>query len=108
MNENIIDQNNKNKNMTITSSQVATCRRPLYDSSSPTLLPENIAGLITTASLATRISLRCSSLLIDTIFEGAKYGTQASLSIGRNTLTNALSTARLLHYNEDDKKVAET
>lgn len=82
--------------MTISSSQIATCRNTIYEMS-PTLLPENIAGLITTASLATRVSLRCSSLVIDALFEGAKYGTSVSLGLGRNALTSAISTARLIH-----------
>jgi hypothetical protein len=78
---------------------------------SPTLLPENIAGLITTASLATRVSLRCSTLVIDALFEGAKYGTSVSLGLGRNALTNALSTAKLIHssnpdLDDDDQYVA--
>ncbi|CAO3599475.1 unnamed protein product [Absidia cylindrospora] len=96
--------------MTISSSQIATCRTNVYEMS-PTLLPENIAGLITTASLATRVSLRCSSLVIDALFEGAKYGTSVSLGLGRNALTNALSTARLIHssnpeLDEDNQYVA--
>ncbi|SAM06478.1 hypothetical protein [Absidia glauca] len=78
------------------SSQIATCKSTLYETS-PTLLQENVAGLITTASLATRVSLRCSSLIIDAFFEGAKYGTSVSLGLGRNALTNAISTTKLIH-----------
>ncbi|KAI8335067.1 hypothetical protein BC941DRAFT_76000 [Chlamydoabsidia padenii] len=87
------------------SSQIATCRSTLYETS-PTILPENVAGLITTASLATRVSLRCSSLVIDALFEGAKYGTSVSLGLGRNALTNAISTTKLIHssaLNMDDE-----
>ncbi|KAI8079744.1 uncharacterized protein BX664DRAFT_302795 [Halteromyces radiatus] len=97
--------------MTISSSQIATCRNTIYELS-PTLLPENIAGLITTASLATRVSLRCSGLVIDALFEGAKYGTSVSLGLGRNALTNAISTAKLIHSsnpeNDDDDQCAST
>jgi hypothetical protein len=62
-----------------------------------TLLPENVANMVTTVSLATRISLRCSSLLFDTMFEAAKYGTSLSLGISRNAISNVLSTAKNLH-----------
>lgn len=65
-----------------------------------TLLPENLANMVTAVSLATRISLRCSSLFFDTIFEAAKYGTSLSLGISRNALTNALSTAKNLHHDK--------
>lgn len=62
-----------------------------------TLLSENIANMVTSVSLATRISLRCSSLIFDTIFEAAKYGTSLSLDISRNVISNALSTAKISH-----------
>lgn len=64
------------------------------------LLPENIANMVTAISLATRISLRCSSLLFDAIFEAAKYGTSLSLGLSRNALTNAIITAKNLHNND--------
>jgi hypothetical protein len=62
-----------------------------------TLLPENVANMVTAVSLATRISLRCSSLFFDTMFEAAKYGTSLSLGVSRNAISNALSTAKNLH-----------
>lgn len=64
------------------------------------LLSENIANVVTAVSLATRISLRCSSLFLDALFEAAKYGTSLSLGISRNALTNALVTAKNLHNND--------
>lgn len=64
------------------------------------LLSENVANVVTAVSLATRISLRCSSLFLDALFEAAKYGTSLSLGITRNTLTNALVTAKNLHSND--------
>lgn len=66
------------------------------------LLPENIANVVTAVSLATRISLRCSSLFFDAIFEAAKYGTSMSLGLSRNALTNAISTAKYLHYTSSE------
>ncbi|KAI9485686.1 MAG: hypothetical protein EXX96DRAFT_474479 [Benjaminiella poitrasii] len=62
-----------------------------------TLLPENVASMVTTVSLATRISLRCSSLFFDAMFEAAKYGTSLSLGLSRTALVNAISTAKHLH-----------
>lgn len=68
-----------------------------------TLLSENVANMVTAVSLATRISLRCSSIFFDAMFEAAKYGTSVSLGISRNALTNALSTAKNLHANTQNK-----
>ncbi|KAL7330039.1 hypothetical protein PS15p_205034 [Mucor circinelloides] len=68
-----------------------------------TLLSENVANMVTAVSLATRISLRCSSIFFDVMFEAAKYGTSVSLGISRNALTNALSTAKNLHANTQNK-----
>ncbi|KAI9497140.1 hypothetical protein BDB00DRAFT_805134 [Zychaea mexicana] len=73
---------------------------PTYPSSihdSPTLLPENLASFVTAASLAARLSLRCSSVFAEALFEAAKYGTVLSLGISRQALTNALATAKRLH-----------
>lgn len=64
------------------------------------LLPENIANMVTAISLATRISLRCSSLFFDAIFEAAKYGTSLSLGLSRNALTSAIITAKNIHNND--------
>lgn len=64
------------------------------------LLPETMANLVTSVSLATRISLRCSSLFFDTLFEAAKYGTTVSLGISRNAITHAISTAKNIHTNQ--------
>lgn len=72
------------------------------------LLPENIANIVTAVSLATRISLRCSSLFFDAIFEAAKYGTSVSLGISRNALTNAISTAKNLHYTSNENLICSS
>ena len=78
---------------------------------SPTLLPENLASFVTAASLAARVSLRCSSVFVDAIFEAAKYGTVLSLGISRQALTNALTTAKKLHTltypTSDDGPISE-
>ncbi|KAG2187771.1 hypothetical protein INT44_005461 [Umbelopsis vinacea] len=64
---------------------------------SPTLLPENVASLITAVSIAARLSLRCSSLFIEALLESARYSTAFSLGMSRQTLIAALSTAKRLH-----------
>ncbi|KAJ2963990.1 hypothetical protein NQZ79_g1160 [Umbelopsis isabellina] len=64
---------------------------------SPTLLPENVASFITAVSVATRLSLRCSSLFIEALLESARYSTAFSLGMSRQTLIAALSTAKRLH-----------
>ncbi|KAG0172909.1 hypothetical protein DFQ30_009372 [Apophysomyces sp. BC1015] len=44
--------------------------------------------------MAARLSLRCSSLLIEVIFEAAKYGATVSLGMPKQALTGAISVAR--------------
>ncbi|KAI8882022.1 alpha/beta-hydrolase [Backusella circina FSU 941] len=63
-----------------------------------TVLLESTASLVTAISLATRVSIRCSSLFFDAMFEAAKASTSLSLGISRNALTNALSTAKNIHH----------
>ncbi|KAL0084605.1 hypothetical protein F4703DRAFT_1916641 [Phycomyces blakesleeanus] len=77
-------------------SQLTVYQRTLHDVS-PTLLPEHIARLITAVSLAARLSLRCSSLLIEVLLESAKYSTSFSFGISRQALITALSSAKRLH-----------
>ncbi|KAI9263065.1 Alpha/Beta hydrolase protein [Sporodiniella umbellata] len=67
-----------------------------------TLLPPHLARVVTSVSLATRISLRCSSLVVGTFFEAAKYGTSVSLGLSRNALMNAISTARNIPREQED------
>ncbi|KAI9019201.1 hypothetical protein CLU79DRAFT_720471 [Phycomyces nitens] len=80
----------------LTVSQLTVYQRTLHDVS-PTLLPEHIARLITAVSLAARLSLRCSSLLIEVLLESAKYSTSFSFGISRQALITALSSAKRLH-----------
>ncbi|KAG1459785.1 hypothetical protein G6F56_006084 [Rhizopus delemar] len=72
-----------------------------FDTQEP-LLPPHLAHMVTSVSLATRISLRCSSLLVGTLFEAAKYGTSMSLGISRNAISNAISTAKSLHREPEE------
>ncbi|KAF1802726.1 hypothetical protein FB192DRAFT_1422469 [Mucor lusitanicus] len=74
-----------------------------FTCSDGTLLSENVANMVTAVSLATRVSLRCSSIFFDAMFEAAKYGTSISLGLSRNALINALSTAKSLHANTQNK-----
>lgn len=67
-------------------------------SASPTLLPDNLAKLITAVSLAARVSLRASALFIEAMLESAKYGTSTSLGLTRRALITAVGSARAVHY----------
>ncbi|GAA6061189.1 hypothetical protein JCM10212_002402 [Sporobolomyces blumeae] len=67
-------------------------------SSSPTLLPENLAKLVTALSLAARVTLRASALFIEAILETLQGSTVASLGVTRRALIAAVGSARALHY----------
>ncbi|KAI7890693.1 uncharacterized protein EV154DRAFT_245239 [Mucor mucedo] len=82
--------------MAVSAQQLTSYSATLYNAS-PTLLPENIASFITAIALATRLSLRCSSLLIEALLESVKHSTSFSFGLSRQALINALSTAKKLH-----------
>ncbi|GAN10006.1 hypothetical protein MAM1_0312c09540 [Mucor ambiguus] len=82
--------------MVVSTQQLTKYSATIYNAS-PTLLPENIASLITAIALAARLSLRCSSLFIEALLESAKYSTSLSFGLSRQALINALSTAKKLH-----------
>lgn len=82
--------------MVVSTQQLTAYSASLYNAS-PTLLPENIASFITAIALAARLSLRCSSLLIEALLESAKFSTSFSFGLSRQALINALSTAKKLH-----------
>lgn len=82
--------------MVVSTQQLTRYSSTIYNAS-PTLLPENIASLITAIALAARLSLRCSSLFIEALLESAKYSTSLSFGLSRQALINALSTAKKLH-----------
>lgn len=62
-----------------------------------TLLPSNIANFVTAVAVAAKLSLRCSSLFIEALFEAAKYSTVFSFGLSRQALINAIATAKKLH-----------
>lgn len=82
--------------MAVSTQQLTSYSASLYNAS-PTLLPENIASFITAIALAARLSLRCSSLLIEALLESVKHSTSFSFGLSRHALINALSTAKKLH-----------
>lgn len=82
--------------MVVSTQQLTRYSSTIYNAS-PTLLPENIASLITAIALAARLSLRCSSLFIEALLESAKYSTSFSFGLSRKALISALSTAKKLH-----------
>lgn len=89
----------------VNSSQLMIPNQAIYAASETllpeTLLPENIASYITAASMATRLSLRCSSLIIEALFDAAKYGTMVSLGLPKQVLISAVNVAKQLHTAAD-------
>ncbi|GAA5954882.1 hypothetical protein JCM3765_007801 [Sporobolomyces pararoseus] len=67
-------------------------------STSPTLLPENLAKLVTALSLAARVSLRTSALFLEAILEGLQKSSIGGLGVTRRTLISAVASARSLNY----------
>lgn len=91
-------------------SEIVPYSGAIYAAASATLLPTNIANLITAVSLAARLSLRCSSLFIEILFETAKYSTIFGFGLSRQALINAISTAKSLHaltYGDEATNVSE-
>ncbi|OAD81424.1 hypothetical protein PHYBLDRAFT_71344 [Phycomyces blakesleeanus NRRL 1555(-)] len=82
--------------MKVASHPLSVYHTSIYDGS-PTLLPDNVANFISTASLATRLSLRFSSLFLEAMFDAAKCGTVLSLGVSRQALINAFSSAQTRH-----------
>lgn len=67
-------------------------------SNSPTLLPENIARLISAISLVARLSIRASGLFIEALLEACQLGTIGGLALTRRMLITAVGSARTLQY----------
>ncbi|KAI8455509.1 nucleophile aminohydrolase [Phakopsora pachyrhizi] len=67
--------------------------------STPTPLSPRIASVVTAASLATRLSLQLSALVIQLIFETLRYFSTASLGISQRAIVSAVGGARAIHLN---------
>ncbi|CAH7688141.1 gamma-glutamyltranspeptidase-domain-containing protein [Phakopsora pachyrhizi] len=65
--------------------------------STPTPLSPRIASIVTAASLATRLSLLLSALVIQLIFETLRYLSTASLGISQRAIVSAVGGARAIH-----------
>ena len=63
----------------------------------PTLLPPQLASLISALSLATKISLRASAFFIEVILESCRYGTTVGLGLTRRALISAVGSARTFY-----------
>ena len=63
----------------------------------PTLLPPQLASLISALSLATKISLRASAFFIEVILESCRYGTSVGLGLTRRALISAVGSARTFY-----------
>ncbi|CAH7689566.1 gamma-glutamyltranspeptidase-domain-containing protein [Phakopsora pachyrhizi] len=65
--------------------------------STPTPLSPRIASVVTAASLAIRLSLQLSALVIQLIFETLRYLSTASLGISQRAIVSAVGGARAIH-----------
>jgi hypothetical protein len=61
------------------------------------LLPTGVASLISSFAMASRFSLRMTSVIVENLFESLKFSASASLGVGRRALVSAVSSARMLH-----------
>ena len=67
-------------------------------SNSPTLLPANVARLISAISMIARVSIRASGLFIECLLEACQLGTIGGLGLTRRMLITAVGSARTLQY----------
>ncbi|GAA6039615.1 hypothetical protein JCM8097_002215 [Rhodosporidiobolus ruineniae] len=67
-------------------------------STAPTLLPPHLAQLITALSLAARVSLRGSALVLEALLETLQCTTVTGLGVTRRALIAAVGSARAMHY----------
>jgi len=69
----------------------------------PCLLPSAIASRITTMATSSCQKIRTASSIVDTLYELAKAGTDASFDISRNVLIGAIKIARSIHRDEENE-----
>ncbi|WWC71646.1 uncharacterized protein I206_105604 [Kwoniella pini CBS 10737] len=71
---------------------------PLADISHlPTILPAPLAAMVTTIATSTRMTLRVTAFLIESILETSQYSTRMSLGYMRRLLITAISSARRVY-----------
>lgn len=63
----------------------------------PTLLPPQLANLISALALSMRVSLRATAFFVEAILESCKYGTAVGLGLTRRALIAAVSSARTVY-----------
>ncbi|OUM65115.1 hypothetical protein PIROE2DRAFT_7919 [Piromyces sp. E2] len=69
----------------------------------PCLLPSAIATRITTMATSSCQKIRTASSVVDTLYELAKAGTDASFDLSRNVLIKAIKIARSIHRDEENE-----
>jgi len=69
----------------------------------PCLLPSAIATRITTMATSSCQKIRTASSVVDTLYELAKAGTDASFDLSRNVLIRAIKIARSIHRDEENE-----
>lgn len=62
-----------------------------------TLLPPNVAEMVTNLALLARVSIKSTAFFIEVILEAAKYSTGMGLGLTRRALISAVGTVRAVH-----------
>jgi len=73
------------------------------DKERPFLLPSALASRITTMTTTSCLKIRNASSIVDTLYELAKAGTDASFDLSRNILIRAIKIARSIHRDEENE-----
>lgn len=70
--------------------------------STPPILPQNIANIITVATIAARLGLRSTSFFAGLVVESIRYSTNTTVGLTRRALTSAVGGARSNHLTSPD------
>ncbi|ORY06682.1 alpha/beta-hydrolase, partial [Neocallimastix californiae] len=73
------------------------------DKERPCLLPSALASRITTMTTSSCLTIRNASSVVDTLYELAKAGTDASFDLSRNFFIGAIKIARSIHRDEENE-----
>lgn len=68
----------------------------------PPILPQNIANIITVATIAARLGLRSTSFFAELVVESIRYSTNTTVGLTRRALTSAVGGARSNHLTSPD------
>ncbi|EGG09588.1 uncharacterized protein MELLADRAFT_77122 [Melampsora larici-populina 98AG31] len=68
----------------------------------PPILPQNVANIITMATIAARLGLRSTSFFAELVVESIRYTTNTTVGLTRRALTTAVGGARSNHLTSPD------